>query len=291
MKIRCLVFLFFIFISQAGFAQKENELVVPVKDSIFSTVLKEQREFWVYLPNSRQARNDSTRYPVLYLLDAEVHFTLVAGMVHVLSKWDKICPQMIIIGIPNVDRTRDLTPTHSLLSMSGKERKHLESSGGGEQFTRFIKNELIPAVNAKYPVNSKRILAGHSMAGLLVLNILIHQPETFENYISIDPSIWWDNRKLMKEAEALLKQNKFPDKKLFLGIANNLPPGMDTISVASDTTSATLPMRSILNFGQSLKAVKKYNTKFYSKYYNDETHFSIPFVSYRDALRFLLVKE
>src|SRR4051794_33892297 len=80
-------------------------------DSIDSKVLNEQRKVWIYVPSS--AKNSKTRYPVVYLLDGDGHFYDLVGMTHQLSSvnGNTLCPEMIVVGIPNTDRTRDLTPT------------------------------------------------------------------------------------------------------------------------------------------------------------------------------------
>ena len=92
-----------------------NKINFGVIDSIFSKTLNEQRKIWVYVPNNGNASASSkTKYPVLYLLDGDAHFYSVAGLIHQLStiNGNTLCPEMIIVGIPNTDRTRDLTPTH-----------------------------------------------------------------------------------------------------------------------------------------------------------------------------------
>ncbi|HEX3386461.1 MAG TPA: alpha/beta hydrolase-fold protein, partial [Mucilaginibacter sp.] len=89
---------------------------------------------------------------------------------------------------PNTNRMRDLTPTNVPPD---------KSSGGGEKFTDFIKTELMPHIDSIYPTASYKMLIGHSLGGLMAINTLINHPEMFNAYVAIDPSMWWDDRKLL----------------------------------------------------------------------------------------------
>ena len=171
---------------------KNTTIVIGRVDSVTSTVLQEKRKLWVYVPASASDLTYAKqRYPVLYLLDGDAHFAAVVGMVQQLSavNGNTVCPEMIIVGIPNTNRTRDLTPT-SVTSAPGLPAEALKTSGGGENFTAFLEKELIPYIDAHYPTLPHRTLVGHSLGGLLVMNTLLHHPTLFENYVALDPSMW-----------------------------------------------------------------------------------------------------
>ncbi|HEX3768979.1 MAG TPA: alpha/beta hydrolase-fold protein, partial [Puia sp.] len=174
----------------------DNRLSIGTIDSLYSAILKEYRKIWIYIPDGH-TRNKGLHYPVVYLLDGESHFYSVAGMIQQLSEinGNTVCPQMVVIAILNTDRTRDLTPTHVLHGIYGR----YETSGGAENFTGFIGKELMPYIEAHYPVAPYRTLIGHSFGGLFVINTLINHTDMFNAYIAIDPSLWWDNQKLMKQ--------------------------------------------------------------------------------------------
>ena len=142
------------------------------------------------------------KYPVVYLLDGDAHFNSVVGMIQYLSQVNSnnACPEMIVVGISNTDRTRDLTPTKSgddpfLKTMPGLA---VQTSGGGEAFMSFIEKELMPHINSKYPTQPYKILIGHSLGGLTVMNAVINHTKLFNTYIAIDPSMWWDNLNFQK---------------------------------------------------------------------------------------------
>ena len=106
----------------------------------------------------------------------------------------------------------------------------------------------------------------------MVVNTLINHTDLFNAYLAIDPSLWWDNQKLLKQAEDVLHQKKFNNKTLFLGVANTMAPGMDTMRVVHDTTNNTIHIRSILEFAKTLKTNSSNGLRWSYKYYNDDSH-------------------
>lgn len=106
---------------------------------------------------------------------------------------------MILVGISNQDhRTRDLT-TSQISNRNGAPMN--EETGGAETFLSFIEKELIPEIDKSYATTGYKTLIGHSYAGLFTINALIKHPHVFNNYIAIDPSLDWDNQKLLKQAK------------------------------------------------------------------------------------------
>jgi len=189
------------------------------------------------------------RYPVAYLLDGDAHFYSVVGMIQQLSQvnGNTICPEMIIVGIPNTDRNRDLTPTHSDVDRSmGIDSSFSKISGGGKQFMAFIENELMPYINSTYPTQPYKSLIVHSFGGLMVMDALANHTKMFNSYICIDPGMWWDKMNFLKASEKALNEKNFEGKTLYLGIANTMEEGMDIKEVQKDSSIETRQIRSIL---------------------------------------------
>ena len=140
MKNNIVIILLVIF-SLGSYAQTDNKIVIGKIDSVYSTILKEQRKVWVYLPNMKAGmQNPGQRYPVVYLLDGDGHFESVVGMIQQLSQvnGNTIVPEMIIVGIPNTDRTRDLTPMHIISDPPMMDSNSSKNTGGAENFTAFV---------------------------------------------------------------------------------------------------------------------------------------------------------
>jgi len=261
-----------------------NKVTIGTIDSIYSPILKEFRKVWVYVPNEVDASNYSKqKYPVVYLLDGDAHFSSVVGMLEHLSN-NAVCPKMIVVAIPNTDRTRDLTPTHVVggLYMDSASNK---TSGGGEAFMQFVEKELMPHIDSLYPTAPYKMLIGHSFGGLTVMNTFVHHNNLFNAYMAIDPSMWWDKQKLLKETQTALQTNNYKGKSLYLGIANTMEEGMDTARVKLDTTDGTMHIRSILKLRDYLAQTKDKNgLHFGYKYYGDDNHGSVPFITEYDGL-------
>ena len=262
---------------------KGNQILIGEIDKIYSEILGENRKVWVHVPKNA---NKAKTYPVVYLLDGPGHFYSVVGMIKQLSttNGNTVLPEMIVVAIPNTDRARDLTPSEDV------NLKHSDGtiikSGGGDRFLDFIEKELIPYIDGKYPTAPYRTYIGHSFGGLSVIQALVTRTQLFNNYIAIDPSLWWDNREFLDAAASLLSVKSFENKSLFVGIANTMSDSMDIERVRSDTASATRHIRSILQFVESMDK-KENGLRFDWKYYENDDHGSVPLITEYDAMRFL----
>ncbi len=268
-----------------GKVEKEN-IVIGKTDSVQSNILGENRKIWIHVPDV--APNSKERFPVVYVLDGDGHFSSVVGMIQQLNSvnGNTMCPKMIVVGITNTDRTRDLTPTHIDVDPMMNDSVFPRTSGGGEKFISFIEKELMPFIESKYPTAPHKMLIGHSLGGLTVMQIFVHHNTLFNSYICIDPSMWWDNEKLLKETKAFLKNTKLEGKSLYLGIANTMEEGMDIKKVVHDTSKETGHIRAILELQTALDNNKQNGLKYRGKYYADDTHGSAPLITTYDALRY-----
>jgi uncharacterized protein len=267
--------------------QTSNSVNIAAIDGIHSKFLNEFRNIWVHVPASA-SWDKKKKYPVVYVPDAERYFTGVVGMIDYLSSvnGNDICPEMIVVGIPNTNRTRDLTPTRVTSGLFINDNM-ATYSGGGETFTAFIENELVPHIDSIYPTLSYRVLVGHSLGGIMVINTLVHHKNLFRAYIAIDPSMWWDKQKLLHETGQTLQSNTYHGVSLFLGMANTLPPGMDTASIKTDTTSGTIHSRSILQLRDDVTGSTRRGLNANFKYYNEDSHGSVFLIATYDALHFI----
>lgn len=280
----CSVFLFF-----PGAAQPGNQLILGQKDSIQSTLLREKRKFYVHVPTSASGKEAAKkRYPVVYVLDADAQFASTTSMLQFLStNYNTRCPEMIVVGILHPDRRKDLTPTHVTADPPFWAPGTGKTSGGGEPFISFIEQELMPYINRHYPTQPEKLLIGHSLGGLTVMQIFVHHTHLFNAYICIDPSMWWDKQTLLKETKRALEKRSFQGKALYLGIANTAEKSMDLPTVLADTTADTMHMRSVLQLQRYFESNKQNGLKYQGKYYKDESHMSVPFITEYEALRFL----
>jgi predicted alpha/beta superfamily hydrolase len=244
--------------------------------TIHSEVLKEVRKVYIHSPKLDSA-DLNKRLPVLYLLDGDNHFELLAQYVDYLSRPDVTAlPKMIVVAIPNTNRVRDLTPTLSNLDYEGKPDTiaWLKTSGGNKFFLEFIKNELVPFVDSHYKTQSYKVFAGHSFGGISVINCMLTQPDMFDGYIAISPSFWWDNKYILNLAANKLISNSTLNKKLFYCDGNE--GGADSFF-----------HHDLLKFDSIIKQKKITQLDYKYQYYPNEMHMTVPIVAYLDALRFI----
>ena len=262
-----------------------GSIVIGQTDSLYSEILEENRNIWVHVPDEGLGGiYGKTSYPVLYLLDGPGHFHAVSGLLHNLGQ-NAIVPKMVVVGIPNTDRTRDLTPTH--VDVMFGDSSFVKTSGGGDKFLEFMEKELIPYVEGKYPVTGYRTFVGHSFGGLAAIYALYTRPELFNNYVSIDPSLWWDDWILVKKTDEVLEENDLDGRALYIGVANTMEEGMDIERVREDTARSSDHIRSILAFIEKLEDKPDLALEFGWEYYEDDDHGSVPLITEYDALRFL----
>ena len=163
---------------------------------INSKALGEPRQMLVRLPASY--RTGVKSYPVLYMTDGDANIGHTNAVMEFLVRNNRV-PEMIIVGISNTDRTRDLSPTR----IEGRP-----TSGGADKFLDFIQNELIPTVEQNYRTQPYRVFAGHSLGGLLVMHTLFTRPALFNSWIAISPALNWDNDLVNKRAAEFVRENR-----------------------------------------------------------------------------------
>ena len=214
--------------------------------TIESKIMREVRRINVYMP---PGYTDSTeRVPVLYMPDGGIaeDFLHVAGLIQVGVGNGTMRP-FLLVGIENTQRRRDMTgPTENV-----NDRKIAPLVGGSALFRDFIRNELMPLIKSRYRTTSETAIVGESLAGLFVVETFLKEPAMFDTYIAFDPSLWWNNGRLVSDAPALLKGGNLKGKSIYIATSSNagladLAARMDTVLRSSTVTGldwhyATLP--------------------------------------------------
>ena len=233
-------FLYLLFFSISSSAlENDDKINIGIKTVIKSNILEEEREIWVHLP---EAYDSNEKYPVLYLLDGGGNFAHTVGTADSLASGEMI-PELIIVGITNTNRTRDLTPTKD---------ENRKSSGGGENFLDFIERELIPYINNKYSTEDFKIFAGHSFGGLLVMHTFHSRPNLFQAHFAFSPSLYWNNKETARKAMDFLANKKQFSNYLYMnigkeGLISDHPDGLAMRSAFKEL-SAQLQEKTLENF-------------------------------------------
>jgi len=255
---------------------------VGVLDSLYSEILDESRKIYVQMPTDYNPEQD-LEYPVAFILDGEVFLPTVYDVQKYYS--GGFSPEMVLVGISNDEnRMRDLT-TSKVTSMYGMPFN--EPNGEAERFFNFLEKELIPYIEENYPVTSYRSLIGHSYGGLFTLYALLNHPALFSNYLAIDPSLQWDDQKLLNEAQDLLGSNDFQNKALFMSLSGQLHmqnPEVTIDNVMEDSSDFTIFPRSNIAFSQMVEENNQNSLQYGWKFYPNDLHGTVPFPSIMDGL-------
>ena len=190
-------------------------IVIGRSYTLASKVLGGKRRINVYLPPGHA--DVKRRFDVLYLLDGgeAEDFHHITGLVQIAAFSGKT-QQLIVVGIEGVDRKHDLTSASS----KPEDQKLLPTAGGAAAYRRFLVEELKPWVAAHYRTTGRTALIGESLAGLFVTETFLRAPASFEDYIAVSPSLWWDGGALSREAVADLGAGDFQGRQLYLSLGN-----------------------------------------------------------------------
>ncbi|HJR06859.1 MAG TPA: alpha/beta hydrolase-fold protein [Pyrinomonadaceae bacterium] len=188
--------LFSILSVQARDVNQATPLIIGETFTIDSKILSETRRINVYLPPG-YTESPGARLPVLYMPDGGIaeDFLHVAGLVQV-SVGNATMRPFLLVGIENTERRRDMTgPTEN-----EDDKKIAPRVGGSAAFRKFIRDELMPQVKARYRTTGETAIVGESLAGLFIMETFLLEPDLFDTYIAFDPSLWWNNQKLVNGA-------------------------------------------------------------------------------------------
>ena len=169
-----------------------------------SAILGETRRINVYAPPGFDAvvdSGDTTRLPVLYMPDGGLaeDFLHVAGLVEIGAINGTMRP-FLLVGIENTQRRRDLTPP----TTDDRDRAIAPKVGGSAAFRAFLRDELMPVIDARYRTTGETAIVGESLAGLFAVETFLVEPGLFDTVIAIDPSLWWNREDLVARAGQLL---------------------------------------------------------------------------------------
>lgn len=248
-------------------SQDVGSIVIGSKHSLWSEILNEDREYWISLPDSYNVLESSHKsYPLLIVLDGNVHFKALSGMVNYMSSdlyRNRKIPEMIVVGIQNVDRRRDYTPDKIVTAREN-------NSGGGERFLSFLENELIPELDQKYRTEQYRILFGHSLGGLLATHAYMKEKTLFNSFIAVDPSFGtWDSETMDKKLD-FLNKNSF-ERFIYIATAN-------------------WGKRNIRNRDRHVRLYESLNRKCKGElpakleYFENEDHSSVPIIAFHNGI-------
>ena len=235
-----------------------------------SGVYQMDREINVYVPKIPEWGKGYFEEPmsVLYVVDGglEQDFFHIAALSQ-LTLINAERQPMIVVGVRTHDRRPEISPEATDPRYQGKE---FENWGGSKIFRRHLLEEVKPFIEARFATN-RNVIIGESLAGLFIVETFLETPRAFDDYIAISPSLWWDDRRLSKQARSLLQKHEQSDRRLYLTMADE---------------GGTMR----IGLEELLTALSKYpeiaETKFVDRA-NTDSHASIYHHAARDALNWM----
>jgi predicted alpha/beta superfamily hydrolase len=179
---------------------------IRVHEAFHSGYLEHDRTVIVYLPPGYDER-DARRYPVLYLHDGQNIFDRATS---IGEEWrvDETAQAMItageiepiiVVGIYN-------TGAHRIDEYAPTLREDKGGGGHADDYGRMLLMELKPMIDRTYktlPGAKNTAIGGSSLGGLLTMHLGIRHPTAFGKLAVLSPSIWWDDRVIVREVEDL----------------------------------------------------------------------------------------
>jgi len=219
----------------ASAAAQPVQITIGETHTLASKPLAQERVVNVYLP--ADYATSAKTYPVLYLIDGglDQDFLHIAGTSALGALWAR-SQDVIVVGIATMDRRRELTgPTQDAALI-----KEFPTAGGSAAFRAFIRDEVMPMVAKSYRTSGETGVIGESLAGLFIVETYLNEPDLFDHYAAISPSLWWDDERLAKASAALLAKPTAKPHRLYLTIADEgreMQTGVDRLTAALGASS------------------------------------------------------
>lgn len=196
----------------------ENPIVIGRSYALPLAIMGATREINVWLPPG-YADNGKT-YPVLYVLDGgqDQDFHHISGLAQ-LGTVVGTTRDVIVVGIASVDRRNEL----ALPTTDPDLIARYPTQGQSERFRRFVAEEVQPFIETRYRTSGETALMGESLAGLFVVETFLKEPQMFDAYVAVSPSLWWDGGELARQSGARLRDQSNAPRTLILTLGDEGP--------------------------------------------------------------------
>ncbi len=236
---------------------KAQDVSIGQRVKLFSTIHNETRDLLIYTPPS-YGLHESSKYPVLYIIDADYNFHYVTGLVELLSSISAHIPEMIVVGLS--------AKGSSTYRRESKPNYDVEDSGQANTTIQYIKGEVLSYVESHYATADYRLLAGHSIGGLFTTYTMLSEPQLFNAYIAISPSLWWQDQAVRTHTLKRFEQRQQVPAHYYITLGSEQGMGVH-------------------GFVEMLQSKGPRSLDLHFKHFPEETHGSVGLPSYRWALQ------
>ena len=196
----------------------ETPIVIGRSYALPSAIMGATREINIWLP---PVYADSGRaYPVLYVLDGgqDQDFHHISGLAQ-LGTIVGTTRDVIVVGIASEDRRNELALPTTDPDLFGR----YPTQGHSDRFRRFVAEEVLPFIQTRFRTSGETALVGESLAGLFVVETFLKEPQMFDAYVAVSPSLWWDGGELARQAGARLRDQSNDPRTLILTLGDEGP--------------------------------------------------------------------
>ena len=191
-------------------------------------------------------------FPVIYFLDGNASFAIAMDSVALQMRWSGtigLSPG-IVVGIGYVgEKPFDMERRSFDYLTPRADPATAHKVGGAAQFGDFIETELKPLLESSFPIDrTRQALFGHSFGGLFVLWSLFNQPQAFQSHMAASPSIWWNDRAILAEADAFMTRvdSSAARSRLLITVGSgerDIPFAKGKLNMVADAEALTVRLR------------------------------------------------
>lgn len=241
---------------------------------------------------------DGTPGSVIYLTDADLYFGFAVNLIRMMRLASFLPPILLVgLGYPSdaqLLRFRDLTPTRD----QGIASRFIEEPGmgGANAFLAFFRDELRGWVEERYPTTRDgSTFVGHSIGGLFGSHVLFTEPASFGRYVIASPSLWWDDYRIFELESTWASSHSELPAAVFFGTgsletnegtrlqAERMSERDREVALARDLDMAN----DLDRFVEVIQRRNYSGLRLEHRVFEEEFHFTSPFVTLGRALRFL----
>ncbi|MFD2565847.1 alpha/beta hydrolase [Pseudotenacibaculum haliotis] len=169
---RTLILLLLVFSFSLSFGQK------TIYKKYESDELKDIRDVTIHLPKGYE-KDSISNFPLAIVLDGQKLFDLYVGVSNYYASQDN-APEQIVVGV-NMESTRSKD--------AGYDVTDSKLTTDARRFYRFLRDELIPFVEANYKTSPFLTIVGESLTANFITHFLKEKDPIFNAYISINPTL------------------------------------------------------------------------------------------------------
>ncbi len=173
------------------------------------------RDYRLFVSVPTRRPTPAQGHAVVYLIDGNLHFGIAVDTARIQACWpDVVDPVVVGIGYPTdsvtealqrrmIDLTTPIAPERLQQGFMASMPPPPDGYGGMDDYLRVVEDEVKPRVEALVNIDrGDQVLMGHSLGGLTTLHALFRRTTSFQQFVAISPSIWWNDAAVLQHEAA-----------------------------------------------------------------------------------------